>query len=64
MHEHDGGPARVFAVIQGGRVVVLYTFDCDIGNGIEDAGIYDDPPEKRQAALRFAINVATYAVTH
>lgn len=64
VHEHDGGPARVFAVLKGGRVVVLYTFDCDIGNGIEDAGIYDDPPEKRQAALRFAVNVATYAVTH
>ncbi len=64
IHEHDGGPARVFAVVKGGRVLVLYTFDCDIGNGIEDAGIHDDPPEKRQAAMRFAINVATYAVTH
>ena len=41
-----------------------YTFDCDIGNGTEDAGIYDDPPEKRQAAMRFAVNIATYAVTH
>ncbi len=36
VHEHDGGPARVFAVIRNGRIVVLYTFDCDIGNGIED----------------------------
>jgi len=64
VHEHDGGPARVFGVIKGGRLLVLYTFDCDIGNGIEDAGIHDDPAEKRQAALRFAVNVATYAVTH
>jgi hypothetical protein len=64
VHEHDGGPARVFAVMKGGRILVLYTFDCDIGNGIEDAGIYDDPPEKRAAALRFAVNLATYAVTH
>jgi len=64
VHEHDGGPARVYAVVKGGRVLVLYTFDCDIGNGTEDAGIYDDPPEKRAAAMRFAVNVATYAVTH
>ena len=64
IHEHDGGPARVFAVIRNGRIVVLYTFDCDIGNGIEDAGIHDDPPEKRDAAMRFAINIATYAVTN
>lgn len=62
IHEHDGGPARVFAIVKDGRVRVLYTFDCDIGNGIEDEGVHDDPPDKRAAAMRFAINVATYAV--
>jgi hypothetical protein len=64
IHEHDGGPARVFAIYRGGRIVVIYTFDTDIGNGIEDAGIYTDPPEKRAAAMRFAVNLATYVVTH
>jgi Domain of unknown function (DUF4159) len=64
IHEHDGGPARVFAIHRGGRIVVLYTFDTDIGNGIENAGIHPDPPEKRQAAMRFAINLATYVVTN
>ena len=64
VHEHDGGPARVFAIVRSGRLAVLYTFDCDIGNGIEDAGVHDDPVEKREAAMRFAINIATYAVTH
>jgi hypothetical protein len=64
VHEHDGGPARVFAIVRGGRIAVLYTFDCDIGNGIEDEGIHNDPPEKRAAALRFAMNIASYAVTH
>lgn len=64
VHEHDGGPARVFAIVRGGRVAVLYTFDTDIGNGIEDAGIHDDPPAKREAAMRFALNIAHYAVTH
>jgi len=64
VHEHDGGPARVYAILRSGKVRVLYTFDCDIGNGTEDAGIYDDPPAKRDAALRFAMNIATYAVTN
>jgi uncharacterized protein DUF4159 len=64
VHEHDGGPARVYAIVRNGRVSVLYTYDCDIGNGIEDEGIHDDLPEKREAAMRFAINVATYAVTN
>jgi hypothetical protein len=64
VHEHDGGPPRVFAIVRDGRVVVLYTFDTDIGNGIEDAGVHDDPQAKRDAAMRFAINIATYAVSH
>jgi hypothetical protein len=64
IHEHDGGPPRVFGVVRGGRLSVLYTFDTDIGNGIEDEGNHPDPPEKRDAAMRFAINIATYAVTH
>jgi len=64
IHEHDGGPPRVFAIIRGGRMAVLYTFDTDIGNGIEDAGVHDDPPAKRDAAMRFAMNIATYAVNH
>lgn len=64
VHEHDGGPARVYAILRNGRVAVLYTYDCDIGNGIEDEGIHDDKPEKREAAMRFAINIATYAVTN
>ena len=64
VHEHDGGPPRVFGIMRNGRLAVLYTFDCDIGNGIEDAGVHDDPADKREAAMRFAINIATYAVTH
>ena len=64
IHEHDGGPARVYAIVRNGRVVVLYTFDCDIGDGIEDEGVHDDPPEKREAAMRFAINIAMYVVTN
>lgn len=64
VHEHDGGPPRVFAVLREGRVAVLYTFDTDIGNGIEDAGVHDDPEAKRDAAMRFALNIAAYAVNH
>jgi hypothetical protein len=64
IHEHDGGPARVFAILRHGRIAVLYTYDTDIGNGIEDPGVHDDKPEKRDEAMRFAINIATYALSH
>lgn len=64
IHEHDGGPPRGFGIFHDGRLVVFYTYDCDIGDGLEDADVHNDPPEKREAALRMAINIVTYALTH
>jgi len=64
IHEHDGGPAKAFGIVQGGRLVVFYSFDCDLGDGLEDEEVHHDPPEKREAAMRMAINVVHYAMTH
>ncbi len=63
VHEHDGGPAKAFGAFHDGRLAVLFTFDTDLGDGLEDAGIHSDPPEKREQALRMAINIALYALT-
>lgn len=64
IHEHDGGPAKAFGAFLDGRLVVLFTSDTDLGDGLEDAGIHPDPPEKREEALRMAINIALYALSH
>jgi hypothetical protein len=64
VHEHDGGPARAYAIVRGGRVCVFFSFDCDLGDGLEDEEIHHDPPEKREAALRMSMNIVQYALTH
>jgi hypothetical protein len=64
IHEHDGGPARAYGVFHDGRLVVFYSFDTDLGDGLEDPGIHDDPPEKREAALRMSLNLVHYVLTH
>jgi hypothetical protein len=64
IHEHDGGPARGFGIIRDGRLTVFFSFDCDLGDGLEDAEVHHDPPEKREAALRMAMNLAHYALSH
>jgi hypothetical protein len=63
IHEHDGGAAKVFGAFHDGRLAVHFTYDTDIGDGLEDAGIHPDPPEKREEALRMAINVALFALS-
>lgn len=64
IHEHDGGPARAFGIVRDGRLAVFFSFDCDLGDGLEDAEVHHDPPEKREAALRMAMNVVHYALAH
>jgi hypothetical protein len=63
IHEHSGGPPRAFGIVRDGRVVVFYSFDCDLGDGLEDPEIHGDPPEVREAALRMALNIVHYALT-
>lgn len=64
IHEHDGGPARAFALFHEGRLCVLYTFDTDLGDGLEDEGVHPDPPEKREQALRMSLNIVSYVLTN
>jgi hypothetical protein len=63
IHEHDGKPPQGFGIFDRGRLVVFYTYESDIGDGIEDADVHNDPPEKREAAMRMAVNVVLYALT-
>jgi hypothetical protein len=64
IHEHDGGPPHGYGLFHDGRMVVFYSFNTDIGDGMEDAEVHDDPPEKRESALRMGVNVVVYALSH
>jgi hypothetical protein len=64
IHEHHGGPPHGYGIYHEGRLVVFYSFNTDIGDGLEDPDVHRDPPEKREQALRMGINVVTYALTH
>lgn len=60
VHEHDGKPPQGFGLIYKGRLVCFYDYECDLGNGWEDEGIYDDSPEKRLQALQMGANIIQY----
>ena len=64
IHEHDGKPPQGFGIFDRGRMVVFYTYESDIGDGLEDATVHNDPPEKREDALRMAINVVLYSMMY
>ena len=64
IHEHDGKPAQGLGLIYQGRLVVFYSYECDLGNGWEDQRIHNDPEEKRQEALKMGANILAYCFTN
>lgn len=64
IHEHDGKPAQGFGLIYKGRLVCFYTYETDLGNGWENPETYNDPPEKRELALKMGANILQYAFMH
>lgn len=64
IHEHDGKPAQGYGLLYEGRLIVFYSFECDLGNGWEDARIHNDPEAKRLEALQMGANIISYCFTN
>lgn len=64
IHEHDGKSPQAFGIFHEGRLVLFYTYECDLGDGWEDQEVHNDSEEKRQEALRMGTNIVVYALTN
>ena len=62
IHEHDGLPAQGLGIFLDGRLALFYSYQSDLGDGWEDAGVHDDPPEIRELAIRMGVNLFLYAL--
>jgi len=60
IHQHDGKPPQGFGIFHEGRLVVFYVYESDISDGWEDPEVHQDPPDKREAALRMGVNIITW----
>jgi len=64
IHQHDGKPAQGFGIFHEKRLVVFYVYESDISDGWEDPQVHNDPPEKRDAALKMGVNIITWALMY
>ncbi|WGK64239.1 DUF4159 domain-containing protein [Croceiramulus getboli] len=64
IHEHDGLPAQALGLFYEERLVLLFTFESDLGDGWENPEIHNDPEEVRLLALRMGANILKYAFEH
>jgi len=60
IHEHEGKAPQAFGLIWQGKLVCLYTYECDLGDGWEDYEVHKDTPEIHQKALRMGANILQY----
>ncbi|MGL2986138.1 DUF4159 domain-containing protein [Flavobacterium sp. RSSA_27] len=60
IHEHDGKRPQAYGIFIANRLVLLYTYECDLGDGWEDAEVNNDPIEVRQKALKMGANIINF----
>ncbi|HOZ75139.1 MAG TPA: DUF4159 domain-containing protein [Flavobacterium sp.] len=60
IHEHEGKRPQAFGIFVANRLVLLYTFETDLGDGWEDPEVHNDPQEVRLKALRMGANILNY----
>jgi hypothetical protein len=60
IHEHDGARPQALGIFHEGRLVLLFTFESDLGDGWESPEVHNDPPEVRKKALNMGANIIKY----
>lgn len=61
IHEHDNKPAKGYGLFFKGRLVCFFDYECDLGDGWEDADVHNDSPQIRQKALQMGANLIQYS---
>ncbi len=64
IHEHDKKPPQGFGLTYEGRLVCFYTYECDLGDGWENASVHNDSDEKRIEALKMGANILQFVFSN
>lgn len=60
IHEHEQQRPQAFGIFIENRLVLLYTYETDLGDGWEDHEVHNNPEEVRLKALRMGANIVNY----
>ena len=63
IHEHDGKPPQLFALYNEDRIMVIYSYESDLGDGWEDEEVHNNPSALRVAALQMGVNIIYFSLT-
>ncbi len=63
VHEHDNKPPQSFALFDKERMILLYTYESDLGDGWEDPNVHQNPLMIRENALKMGVNIIYFALS-
>lgn len=61
IHEHDGKRPQALGIFHENRLVLLFTYESDLGDGWEDPEVHNDSEQVRLKALQMGANIIHYA---
>lgn len=64
IHEHDNKQPQAYGIFIENRLAVLYTFECDLGDGWENQEVHNDPINVREKALKMGANILNYVFSN
>ena len=62
VHKHDNKRPQALGIFHDGRLVVLYTYESDLGDGWEDGEVHNNPDDIRKKALRMGTNIIIHSL--
>ncbi len=62
VHQHDEKAPQGFGLIYEGRLVCFYTYECDLGDGWESAGVHNDNEAIRVESLKMGANILQFVL--
>ncbi len=60
IHEHDNKAPQAFGIFHEGRLLLLYTYEADLGDGWESQEVHNDSEAARLKALQMGANIIDF----
>jgi len=63
IHEHDNQRPQAMGIFHEERLILLYTYESDLGDGWENSKVHNNPEDLRKQALKMGTNIIIYSLT-
>ena len=63
VHEHENKRSQALGLFDKGTLMVLYTYESDLGDGWENPRVHNDPVKIHKKALEMGTNIILYALS-